>query len=179
MTPSNHNRKKSGIVLAPNSDFKEFWHKEASFIPVFRDTRMRLSLWDFIFSAFLSRLARLEAGFRFQDLFHGIKARAMIAIFAGNLSYFRSSVRLVLKKKTLQHFLCRTIHAVHRPTCVLVVRLFQKPDLSQSGQELLSIFCVNTSVSVTLCHRNKETRNLGKHWLIVAEKSTSLPEEPN
>lgn len=64
---------------------------------------MRLSLWDFIFSAFLSRLARLEAGFRFQDLFHGIKARAlrllMISIFAGNLSYFRSSARLVIEKK--------------------------------------------------------------------------------
>ena len=69
---------------------------------------MRLSLWDFIFSAFLSRLARLEAGFRFQDLFYGIKARAlrplMISIFAGNLSYFRSSARLVLKKKNSKAF---------------------------------------------------------------------------
>lgn len=69
---------------------------------------MRLSLWDFIFSAFLSRLARLEAGFRFQDLFHGIKARAlrllMISIFAGNLSYLRSSARLVLKKKDSKAF---------------------------------------------------------------------------
>lgn len=67
---------------------------------------MRLSLWDFILSAFLSRLARsarLEAGFRFQDLFHDIKARALrpliISIFDGNLAYFRSSVRLVLEKK--------------------------------------------------------------------------------
>ena len=72
---------------------------------------MRLSLWDFIFSAFLSRLARLarlEAGFRFQDLFYGIKARAlrllMISIFAGNLSYLRSSARLVLKKKNSKAF---------------------------------------------------------------------------
>ena len=66
---------------------------------------MRLSLWDFIFSAFLSRL---EAGFRFQNLFYGIKARAlrllMISIFAGNLSYFRSSARLVIEKKNSKAF---------------------------------------------------------------------------
>ena len=69
---------------------------------------MRLSLWDFIFSAFLSRLARLEAGFRLQDLFHGIKARAlrplMISIFSGDLSDFRSSTRLVLEKKDSEAF---------------------------------------------------------------------------